>query len=135
MGQKPVHQRERELNEKQDERDASVPDGLVCVVGDGGCGCVAATESGGIEAEPMPEGRGVVRSVACVGDAIKRWGAFVSRAQLIAFVNSHDGCRVEGDEGETLKVSGEVMFPDRHVERVTERIAATLQSARDCLGY
>ena len=54
---------------------------------------------------------------------------------LIEFVNSHDPCRAELAGNNTLFVSTDTVLADGSIERTTETIPATLQAARDWLGY
>jgi hypothetical protein len=56
-------------------------------------------------------------------------------AALINFVNSHDLCRAELAENNTLLVSTDAVLADGGVERITETIPATLKAAREWLGY
>lgn len=53
---------------------------------------------------------------------------------LIAFIESHDGCRVHGMRNGRLIVSILVMAEGRAL-RMRDDIAPTMRSARDWLGY
>lgn len=54
---------------------------------------------------------------------------------LIAFINSHDGCRVERVSNGRLVVSSLVVDAAGRVHRIAEEIPANLRAARDWLGY
>jgi hypothetical protein len=55
-------------------------------------------------------------------------------SSLIAFINQHDGCRVESVQGLRLTVSSLCSINGR-VIRVSETIDATMPAVRCWLGY
>lgn len=56
-------------------------------------------------------------------------------SHLIAFIESHDGCKVEQCLAGRLIVSSLVVDAAGRVHRISETIPANLRAARDWLGY
>ena len=55
---------------------------------------------------------------------------------LIAFINSHDGCKVEETlPNGQLRVSSIMVDTNKQASRISEQIDATYESARNWLGY